>query len=270
MNVHVPPATSSGVATKIATFEGLKQLLSQPTDRPRIVCGDFNTPKSESVSGQVVFWGDQRQVQAERDIILGLPEVGLADAFRSLHGYGEKAVSWRASNGTGRRYDHVFAAAELPASDARYEDLDQIAAQRLGDHAPLCVVFDDLSTKSAAPQRGVTEGPRMAPSEPRAVLRKGPAMEPDGHESLRSFLTSLDFLHDVRQSPDDARRGQFFRGWRRAVTGPAYARSTLRRLTWNNLGYRAGMEFGPASQERIDEAFESLARIYSVDGPLRS
>jgi hypothetical protein len=30
------------------------------------------------------------------------------------------------------------------------------------------------------------------------------------------------------------------------------------------------MEFGPASQERIDEAFESLARIYSVDGPLRS
>lgn len=89
-------------------------------------------------------------------------------------------------------------------------------------------------------------------------------------DQLRRFLEQLEFARDVRQPPDDARRRQFYRGWQRAMTGPAYSRRTLSLLTWNNLGYRVGVEFGPVPVEGMDEAFENLSRIFVIDGPLPS
>ena len=41
---------------------------------------------------------------------------------------------------------------------------------------------------------------------------------------------------------------------------------TLRaKLTWANLGYRAGRHFGPASDAKIDAVFDRFAAIYRND-----
>ena len=143
VNVHVPAATSSGVATKVATFEGLSRYLSQPADLPRIVCGDFNTPKSEA-AGSVQYWGSAHQQRAERHAIEHAGGGTLPDVYRLLHGTEVRAESWRARNGTGRRYDHVFASAELDAREAGYADLDEVIGLGLSDHAPMRVVFGEV------------------------------------------------------------------------------------------------------------------------------
>ena len=80
---------------------------------------------------------------------------------------------------------------------------------------------------------------------------------------LHDLLKSLRYRVDDRQDPDDARRRQFRMGWRRAIEGPSMAPETLaRKLTWNNLGYRAGKALGPKSGAVIDARFDAFAAIY--------
>ena len=79
----------------------------------------------------------------------------------------------------------------------------------------------------------------------------------------RAFLESLTYRRDERNPPDDARRAQFKIQWKRAARGEAVSEQTLRtRLTWANLGYRAGREFGSASDATIDAMFDRFAAIY--------
>lgn len=85
--------------------------------------------------------------------------------------------------------------------------------------------------------------------------------------NLREFFTGLMYREDQRKPPDARRRGQFRRGWNRATSGTPMSQRTLEaRLTWNNLGYRAGMVFGPAPDTTIHDAFEVFARDYQREG----
>ena len=87
---------------------------------PRVLCGDFNTPRREAPDGSVIsFARDSRgQLRPERGepwdaaelgVVPGLRELGFADAFRTVHGYAERSPSWVWRHGGGWRLDHVFA-----------------------------------------------------------------------------------------------------------------------------------------------------------------
>jgi endonuclease/exonuclease/phosphatase family metal-dependent hydrolase len=103
--VHVPPG-SSHAWVKVEVLESVYRCLARTGVRPRVLCGDFNTPQWELSSGEVVTWAQRldassvvrsmrrkrggsasRWDAAERNILTGLAAFGFRDAFRSLHGY---------------------------------------------------------------------------------------------------------------------------------------------------------------------------------------
>lgn len=81
-------------------------------------------------------------------------------------------------------------------------------------------------------------------------------------QKILEFLQSLDYENGARHFPDDARRSRFRGGWHHAVQGREYSLETLRELTWQNLGWRCGEEFGDQVDSEIDRAFEVLAEEY--------
>src|SRR5437764_14032367 len=86
-------------------------------------------------------------------------------------------------------------------------------------------------------------------------------MKPADVERLFAELT---FERDVRRQPDDRRRVQFVLGWQDAtVLATSYAGSTLKRLTWRNLGYRFGEHEGAQSIDAIDAVYRILERAYA-------
>ena len=148
INTHVPNG-SDYRWQKVEHLEALYRYLVRPGPAPRVLCGDFNSPRQEREDGTVVTWGQselgnprpsrgQRWDAAERGVILGLAPFGVVDVFRSLHGYEARDGSWAPPKGPERRFDHVFAAPELGAESARYlHEWRHI----LSDHSPLEVVF---------------------------------------------------------------------------------------------------------------------------------
>lgn len=159
-NCHIPPGSQYGW-TKIETVEGIFKHLARPTARPRILCGDFNTPQAERADGTVITWGQlmsdsgaaqikrrirggpgERWDAAERSVLTGLAAHDLADVFRRLHGYGVAEYSWRLKRHgefTDRRFDHAFASAALNAVTCQYMHAWREAG--LSDHSALEVEF---------------------------------------------------------------------------------------------------------------------------------
>jgi exonuclease III len=142
-NAHLPPGSTRGLV-KVEMFEALHNRLAADTERPRILCGDFNTPQIEREDGTVEFWGanhpphTQRWDDAERSVVLGLAANDLADVFRTVNGYSATDASWVARRGEkewGRRYDHIFASRRLTATSCRY--LHDWREQRLSDHSAI-------------------------------------------------------------------------------------------------------------------------------------
>ena len=230
VHVHVPAATSSGVAVKVGTFEGLARYVAEPATNPRILCGDFNTPKLET-DGRIQYWGDARQQRAERSVIEGGEASGLRDVYRALHAT-SKVGSWRASKRVTRRYDHVFASPHFEPAAATYGDLDVIADKGVSDHAPLTVVLrlgsgDHVRSPIAVPNLAPRPGPREAstPVSPRPAsppTEAPPMQHPVDEAEARAFLNSLTYRRDDRNPPDDARRQQFKIQWRRAAQGEPF------------------------------------------------
>lgn len=140
---HVPPGASHDWI-KIEHFEGLAARLRLHSDRPRILCGDFNSPKSESIDGTVTCWGNGgRWTQGERSVIVDLRGHDLADVFRTLNGYEAEESSWYwrgRGRRIGRRFDHIFASVALQARECRYEH--QLRETGLSDHSPIVADFD--------------------------------------------------------------------------------------------------------------------------------
>ena len=59
---------------------------------------------------------------------------------------------------------------------------------------------------------------------------------------LRELFDDInrDGVVDIRKPPDGPRKGQFMQGWRKSLAGETPGGRTLEKLTWNNLGWRAG------------------------------
>lgn len=158
--VHVPNG-SANQWVKIETLQGIAKLLSCSSAVPRILCGDFNTPKHELPDGRIVTWAQDLQLdgtirtqkyrkgraadewdEGERAVLLGLSGWDLPDVFRQLHGYEVQGHSW-VFRGKGterlRRFDHVFASKALDARECRY--VHELREGSLSDHSPIEVVF---------------------------------------------------------------------------------------------------------------------------------
>lgn len=147
VNVHSPIAPAPELA-KVRTHEAVAAYLAAGDGRPRILCGDLNTPRRELADGDVLTFAHdsagrlraergERWDRAERALVHGLRERGWVDAFRALHGYAEREASWRFSDDRGGwRLDHVLVHQLRPVASAYAHDWRRAG---LSDHSPLVV-----------------------------------------------------------------------------------------------------------------------------------
>lgn len=156
---HIPPGRGNGWI-KIQTFEGIYRRLKKPGSRPRILCGDFNSPHIELPDGRVKCFGEHlradgsivpvrhkgqpygRWCNAERSVILGLAKFDLPDVFRMLHDYEVQEASLRLRRKGklfSRRIDHIFASRKLKPISCQY--LHYFRNQGLSDHSPIIAEF---------------------------------------------------------------------------------------------------------------------------------
>jgi len=148
-NAHIPPAPSNGLV-KAETCEALFAQLARPSERHRILCGDLNTPRRETVHGEVETFAsnhpgdEERWDAAERGLLLGLADWGMRDVFRELNGYDRDDVSWvmhtRARRKAAHRLDHVIASPGLGAVRCDYEHGWREAG--LSDHSAIEARFE--------------------------------------------------------------------------------------------------------------------------------
>jgi exonuclease III len=142
---------------KLDLLSGIYSTLSTPSDRARLLCGDFNTPREEMPDGTIITWGysgrngkyfltpaGQYQHDMEHNILHGLREhCNMPDAYRHFHGYdackADAAWSWQTHNGKKYRFDHIFASGTLPVRTICY--LHEIGQRKLSDHTPIEMVF---------------------------------------------------------------------------------------------------------------------------------
>jgi exonuclease III len=147
VNLHSPISPAPELA-KVRTHEALYAYLGAGGPGPRILCGDLNTPRRELPDGEVLTFAHdsagrlrtergERWHAAERALVRGLRDHGWVDAFRALHGYGERHASWTfARNRGGWRLDHVLVHDLRPVAAAYAHDW-RLAG--LSDHSALVV-----------------------------------------------------------------------------------------------------------------------------------
>ena len=85
-------------------------------------------------------------------------------------------------------------------------------------------------------------------------------------------MDNRSFEIDDRQSPDHYRRREFRKGWKNSLRidlENEYTGETLKKLTWNNLGYRLGRIFGDTPDEMIEELYDWSVRHYQKRGPVK-
>ena len=165
--VHVPNAANGWV--KVHTLEAIRAGLATAPPAARVLCGDLNTPRREHPGGEVISFardsrgrlrperGEQWDA-AELGVVPGLRQLGYADAFRALHGYGRREPSWTwrriAGHGGGWRLDHLFVSAELQPLAAVYHHAWR--DEGLSDHSALEV---DLTRRGEPADGGVASAP---------------------------------------------------------------------------------------------------------------
>jgi exonuclease III len=147
INVHSPIAPAPDLA-KVRTHEAVAMHLIEPCDVPRILCGDLNTPRRELPDGEVLTFAHdsagrlrpergERWNRAERALVRGLRDHGWVDAFRALHGYGEREASWTYPHDRGGwRLDHVLVERLEPVAAAYAHEWRR---QGLSDHSAMVV-----------------------------------------------------------------------------------------------------------------------------------
>ena len=147
VNLHSPIAPAPDLA-KVRTHEAVAAYLERVPAGPRILCGDLNTPRRELPDGDVLTFAytsagrlrpdrGERWDRAERALVHGLRERGWIDAFRELHGYGQREASWTfAQDRGGWRLDHVLLDALRPTASAYAHDWRRTG---LSDHSALVV-----------------------------------------------------------------------------------------------------------------------------------
>lgn len=145
VNVHSPISPKPGLA-KVKTHEAVHAHMRGGCG-PRLVCGDFNTPRREHPDGRVWTFARDRYGRlrddrgerwdvAELALIKGLEDYGFQDGFRALHGFAQREPSWVWQRwGGGYRLDHLILSAEVRAPVCGY--LHQWRDEGLSDHSPL-------------------------------------------------------------------------------------------------------------------------------------
>jgi exonuclease III len=119
LNVHSPTSPKPERA-KLETHLAVHRHLARPGATPRILCGDLNTPRKEHPDGTVWSFARDRYGRlipergeeweaAELSLLRGLERYGFVDAYRALHGYDIREISWgfRRWSG-GYRLDHLL------------------------------------------------------------------------------------------------------------------------------------------------------------------
>lgn len=146
VNVHSPISTRPGLA-KVLTHEAVFGHLAGDVDRPRLLCGDLNTPRKEHADGTIwTFARDQygrlrpergeRWDEAELALTRGLEKHGFVDAFRAVHGYEVREISWGWPRWPGGyRLDHLIVSSGVEVSGCAYEHAWRVDG--LSDHSPL-------------------------------------------------------------------------------------------------------------------------------------
>lgn len=157
---HIPPGSTNGWM-KIEMLEAVSAVVSEHSNTPSILCGDFNVPQAETPEGRIVTWGEdmvdgeprlrgrwrggdgRRWDRAERTVMEGGAQRLLIDAYRHLHGYGRQEFSWfvhRKERRIGRRFDHVFCSRELVVKSCEY--LHRLREDGLSDHSAMELDFE--------------------------------------------------------------------------------------------------------------------------------
>jgi exonuclease III len=138
---HIPPGSTNGWI-KIETLEGIYKRLSARSESPRILCGDFNTPRDETRSGEIITWGKvgTRWDSGERNVLEGLVKFGLVDVYRFRHGYRAQDFSWYARANIGRRFDHIFASPVL-LNGVECKYIHSLREKKLSDHSAIMADF---------------------------------------------------------------------------------------------------------------------------------
>ena len=146
VNVHSPISPKPGLA-KVLTHEAVFRHLVEGAGRPRLVCGDLNTPRREHPDGTVWTFArtrsgvlrperGERWDVAESALIRGLEPNGFRDAYRERHGHAVKEVSWTWPRGGGYRLDHLIVSEEVEVIQCGY--LHEWRTElKLSDHLPL-------------------------------------------------------------------------------------------------------------------------------------
>lgn len=147
VNVHSPISSKPELA-KVRTHEAVhRHLAGAEATRPRILCGDLNTPRKEHRDGSVwTFARDQygrllpdrgtRSDQAELALIRGLEPYAFRDAFRLLHGYEIRELSWEWPRWKGGyRLDHLLVSGGIEVLDCHYRH--GWRSEGLSDHSAL-------------------------------------------------------------------------------------------------------------------------------------
>lgn len=145
VNLHSPIAPAPDLA-KVRTHEAVAAHLAGSPTRPRMLCGDLNTPRRELPGGDVLTFAHdsagrlrpergERWDEAERALVQGLRQRGWLDAFRTVNGYGEREASWTfAQDRGGWRLDHVLVQGLEPVASAYPHDWHRAG---LSDHSAL-------------------------------------------------------------------------------------------------------------------------------------
>jgi len=145
VNLHSPIAPAPGLA-KVRTHEAVAAYLQQLEPAPRILCGDLNTPRRELPDGDVLTFAydsaarlrperGERWDAAERALVHDLRGRGWADAYRALHGYGDRSASWTFANDRGGwRLDHLLVHGLEPVASSYAHEWRRAG---LSDHSAL-------------------------------------------------------------------------------------------------------------------------------------
>jgi exonuclease III len=145
VNLHSPISPSPALA-KVRTHVAVHRYLARSCEHPRVLCGDLNTPRKEHPDGSVWTFArdkhgrlrDDRGAEwddAELLLLRGLEPYGFHDAFRAIHGYQRREISWGWARWPGGyRLDHLFISG-LRAHDCGYRHDWREAG--LSDHAAL-------------------------------------------------------------------------------------------------------------------------------------
>jgi exonuclease III len=161
LNMHSPTSPKPGLA-KVRTHEAVfAHLAAGDPERPRLLCGDLNTPRKEHPDGTIwTFARDrygrlrpergERWDRAELALIDGLGAHGFRDAFRTLHGYRRSELSWEWRRwGGGYRLDHLLVSDRWEIVSCNY--LHAFRQSGLSDHSALLAELRPCGTGGPRP-----------------------------------------------------------------------------------------------------------------------